>query len=271
MTLAACWKTCLDVVVPPVCLLCGDDHECSDLCVRCDQLLARSWPPLTQACGFCGMPRPSQSALLAGSGETLSAASAFATDRCGSCSSQPFAFDSVVPLAVYQGPVREAVVAAKLAANRGLAMALGVRLARKAASHHQWLQARGAAVPEVVTYVPTSLWRRIQRGGAGGAASIAAAVSETLELPLAGLLRQTRRIAKQSLLPDEQRHANVRGAFATRRPLPWTASPAIAQRHILLVDDVLTTGSTATEIAAVLKRAGAASVHLAVIARAVRR
>lgn len=272
MTLAAYWKTCLDVVMPPVCLLCGDDHERSDLCLRCDQLLNHSWPPLAQACRFCGLPRPS-SAALSGKQPRVSSSvrPSFAAAPCHSCPAEPFAFDSVVPLAVYHGPVREAVVAAKLAVNSGLAAALGVRLAHRVSEYQQWLRERGEPVPDLVTYVPTPLLRRIQRGGAGGAACIAAAVSEQLHLPLAGLLRQTRRIAKQSLLPDAQRHENVHGAFAVQRSGRWNALPTIAQRHILLVDDVLTTGSTAAEIATVLKQAGAASVHLAVIARAVRR
>ncbi len=272
MSFTAYWKTCLDLVVPPVCLLCGDDNESSDLCLRCDRLLNHSWPPLAQACRFCGMPRPSENALLGERSPELPMASpAFADAPCGSCPPDRFAFDSVVPLAIYQGPVREAVVAAKLAANTGLAAALGVRLANKVSRYHQWLQERGEPVPDLITYVPTSLLRRIERGGSGGAACIAAAVSRQLRLPAVGLLRQTRPISKQSLLPDDQRHENVRGAFATKRSYAWKASPAIKDRHILLIDDVLTTGSTAAEVAGVLKRAGAASVHLAVIARAVRR
>jgi len=272
MNPTAYWKTCLDLVVPPVCLLCGDDNEQSDLCLRCDRLVTRSWPPLAEACRFCGMPRPSQAALLGGQpSDAQPARPAFAVDRCDACPAEPLAFDSVVPLAIYQGPVREAVVAAKLAANSGLATALGVRLAEKVSAYHQWLQMRGEPVPDWITYVPTSLLRRIQRGGAGGAACIAAAVSRQLQIPVAGLLRQTRRIAKQSLLPDDRRHENVRGAFALQRRRVWNRLPAVASRHILLIDDVLTTGSTAAEIAATLKQAGAASVHLAVIARAVRR
>lgn len=272
MTLAAYWKTCLDVVMPPVCLLCGDDNETNDLCWRCDQWLSRSWPPLAQACRFCGMPRPSASALrgqrVAGPQPTPSA---FPAERCGSCPTEPFAFDSVVPLAIYQGPVREAVVAAKLAAHAGLATALGRRLAHKVSAYHQWLREHGEPVPDLITYVPTSLLRRVQRGGTGGAACVAAAVSEQLQIPVAAVLRQTRRIAKQSLLPDDLRHENVRGAFALKRSVFWNATPIIANRHLLLIDDVLTTGSTAAEIATVLKQAGAASVHLSVIARAVRR
>lgn len=222
------------------------------MCRRCDHLLCGSWPPLVVACRFCGMPRPRPPV------PPLD-------QPCASCPAQGFAFDSVTPLAIYQGPVREAVVAAKRASNAALAAALGVRLARRLHA------ASGQPQPDMVTFVPTPLLKRLQRGGLSGAASIAAAVGQSLSIPTVGILRQTRRIAKQSLLPDQQRHQNVLDAFAIKRSYAWRPRPELRNRHILLIDDVLTTGSTASEVSRVLKRSGAASVHLAVVARAVRR
>jgi predicted amidophosphoribosyltransferase len=63
-------------------------------------------------------------------------------------------------------------------------------------------------------------------------------------------------------LPPKERRSNVRGAFECRADL--------SGKRILLVDDVLTTGATANECARVLKLHGAASVTVAVVARALR-
>ncbi len=252
MTIPACWRTCLDVVLPPLCLLCGGENQGGDLCPRCDQLLKLSWPPLVVACRFCGMPRPR------GAAPPLDQA-------CTVCPTGGFPFDAVTPLAIYQGAVREAVVAAKQARSAALARALGVRLAQRL------LNPRPTPWPDLVTFIPTPLLKRLQRGGTSGAAAIAMAVGQRLGIPTVGVLEQTRRIAKQSLLPDEQRYQNVLAAFAIKRSYAWKPTLDLRDRHILLIDDVLTTGSTASEVAAVLKRAGAASVHVAVVARAVRR
>jgi len=64
-------------------------------------------------------------------------------------------------------------------------------------------------------------------------------------------------------LSAEARQANVRGAFSVRRPR------LVAGRHVILVDDVLTTGSTVAACALCLKRAGASTVGVLTVARAV--
>lgn len=75
------------------------------------------------------------------------------------------------------------------------------------------------------------------------------------------LIRQ-RNTLPQARLPPSRRFANVRGAFRIRRP------DAVRGARVLLVDDVLTTGATCSEAAKMLKQAGAASVAVAVVARA---
>jgi predicted amidophosphoribosyltransferase len=242
----------LDVILPPSCLFCGDDLHRGDLCGRCDALLARSWPPLATPCRLCGLPRPS---------EPLQAPE----QPCGSCPKKRFPFDGVIPLAVYQGAVREAVVASKRPEHAVLAHSLGLRLGAK-------IKDSGFENAfDRVTFVPSHAIRRIFRGGPSGVQHIAAAVGESLTTPMTDLLQATRWTGKQSLLPDELRPLNVRGAFRLKRCYVWKSLPDLRDQHILLVDDVLTTGSTATEATLMLKDAGAATVRLAVVARAVRR
>jgi len=80
-------------------------------------------------------------------------------------------------------------------------------------------------------------------------------------LPWAPVLRRTRPTRAQSELPADRRRGNVRGAFRLQRLPPGT-------RHVALVDDVMTTGSTLDECARVLKRAGVERVDVWVLARA---
>jgi len=80
----------------------------------------------------------------------------------------------------------------------------------------------------------------------------------------ATLLIRTRETTSQTGLTRAQRRANLRGAFAVQRP------EKLRGRRILLVDDVMTTGSTASECARVLLRGGAKEVFVATVARATR-
>jgi predicted amidophosphoribosyltransferase len=101
------------------------------------------------------------------------------------------------------------------------------------------------------------------RRGTNEAAVLSQVVADHLRLPEAGdLLVCRRHIQQQHELNTADRRKNVRGAFRKS----WGYD--IHDARILLVDDVLTTGATANEIARVLCAAGAASVSVAVVCRA---
>jgi predicted amidophosphoribosyltransferase len=124
-------------------------------------------------------------------------------------------------------------------------------------------------LPNRVTFVPSHISRQMTRGGTS-ARVIAQGVACVLNTPCEGLIRLTRRIKKQAWLDDTQRIQNVRNAFLPRRQLWMSRRLSLSNEHIMLVDDVLTTGATANEIARVLKQLGARKVTLAVIARTIR-
>lgn len=119
--------------------------------------------------------------------------------------------------------------------------------------------APGASEPVLV---PIPLHRRrLRERGYDQALELARPLSRQLRLPLLdhGLIR-VRDTAAQSLLDAGQRRRNLRGAFAWRPGLPLPA-------HIVLVDDVMTTGATLHSAAAALRRAGAQRVDAWVCAR----
>jgi ComF family protein len=119
----------------------------------------------------------------------------------------------------------------------------------------------GIAVPQAVVPVPLHPRRRRERGY-DQALLLARVLARHFRCRLtAGALVRTRYTSQQSLLPVTQRWDNVRGVFAVAKP------KLVADRSLLLVDDVLTTGMTAEECAKALKKAGAARVEVLALAR----
>jgi len=111
----------------------------------------------------------------------------------------------------------------------------------------------------VVTFVPADPLRRLRRGHRP-AADLARLLGARWELPVEDLLAR-KPGSPQRGLSLVARRANVRGAFHA------TAS---APPRVLLVDDVYTSGATASEAASALRKAGARQVHVAAFARATR-
>lgn len=117
---------------------------------------------------------------------------------------------------------------------------------------------------DVIVPVPMHWWRKWRRGF-NQAELLAREVSKRSGFPMAWALRRTRHRAPQAGLSNRERRTNVRGVFAVSDP------SVVAGRRVLLVDDVVTTGSTAAACARVLKEAGAVRVALLTLARADRR
>jgi ComF family protein len=123
--------------------------------------------------------------------------------------------------------------------------------------------APGVRSHAVVVPVPTTARRR-RRRGYNQAELLAKRVASARGLPLVEALARTSEGVSQTALTPAARRENVRGVFS---PVRGAAAP-VAAAHVLLVDDVLTTGATAGEAASALAGAGAASVTLLAFARA---
>ncbi|MBZ5608668.1 MAG: ComF family protein [Acidobacteriia bacterium] len=113
--------------------------------------------------------------------------------------------------------------------------------------------------------VPMPLhWRKRWRRGFNQAALLAREIGRRSHVPVAHLLRRVRNTAAQAGLTNAKRRLNVSGAFRA-------SGRALNGKRVLLIDDVMTTGATASACARALKRAGAAEVTLLTLARADRR
>jgi predicted amidophosphoribosyltransferase len=111
----------------------------------------------------------------------------------------------------------------------------------------------------VMAFVPGDPDRRLKRGHA--AERLAAELEVRWSVPCEPLLRRTRGSARQRGLGQAERRRNVAGAFLVRARVP---------PHVVLVDDVYTTGATAAAAAAALRKGGARRVEVATFARTIR-
>jgi len=227
-------------------------------CAACDAVLDRPldgpvcsacWgrlrPVAPPACYVCGQPLPSW--------RTIS----LATERCAACRRRPPAFDRGAVACDYEGELRAIIHAFKYHGRRSLARPLG-----------RFLREAGRAVldgADAVVPVPLHPWKRLHRGF-----NQSADLARTLGLPVRPVLLRSRATRAQAGLSPGQRRRNVAGAFTLA---PWRRRPpdAVANRILVLVDDVMTTGATLDACARVLKRAGAHEVRTLTLARALPR
>lgn len=179
------------------------------------------------------------------------------TGYCSSCAQRGYRFHETRTIGLYRGPLQQAVRALKHPGQEALALALG-----------HWLGAKIGQQPwahPIDFIVPTPMhWTRRWQRGANNPELLCEALSGSLGRPWYGdLIRFRRATRKQGTLVPTERIRNVRGAFGV------TAAYVVDGAHVLLVDDVMTTGATLNEITKTLLKAGAARVSVAVVARAV--
>jgi ComF family protein len=173
---------------------------------------------------------------------------------CWGCRDDRFHFDSAFRLGPYDGRLRDVILVMKGRDGEPVAESVG----RLWAGHHAD-RFRGLGV-NVVIPVPLHWWRRFRRGY-NQSETVAAVAAQLLGVEhQPRWLRRTRPTASQIGRSKSERRTNVRGAFRSGR------SARLAGTTVLLIDDVLTTGSTASEAARALKAGGARAVHVAVLA-----
>lgn len=228
----------LDLLLPPCCPLCTVQLPTDNNDVFCPACLMQLTPLPAAACRRCAHPYASDE-----SDDHL----------CGRCLAETKpGFNRVIPAGLLDGSLQEAVHQFKYRDRIDLDRPLGDLLTR---------QLRAAMIDcDLIVPVPLHYLRLRQRTY-NQSLLLARQLARSQQRPVDyRLLQRTRATVPQQGLDAAARQRNLRGAFVATR--------ALAGEHVLLIDDVLTTGATARECGRVLQAAGAAAVTVAVVARA---
>lgn len=241
------WLTIgLSGLFPPVCILCGDAgddsavdgaspgrHGALDLCPACRASLSENH----LACARCALPLP---------------AGTPPGSVCGHCRRRTPGFDRLQAGFRYQAPIDQLITGLKYAGQLSHAPVLGRLLAERID-----LSADG---PQLLLPAPLHP-RRLRERGFNQAAELTRVLAAELALPWStGHFVRIRHTEPQAGLDRRARRRNLRRAFRWRGPIDDLSRVAV-------IDDVVTTGTTAEEMARALKRAGISRVEVWAVAR----
>ena len=227
LTITGIGRAALDLFYPPRCVLCGAGGPF--ICTKCRDGLPRADG---LRCDACWLPK---------------------VDYCFTCAERPLAFDRLRSVCRYEGQARSLVHKLKFGYQSCLAEPLAAEM--------QPLLA--AADPDADLLVPVPMpGRRERERGFNQSHLLAKHIATRAGLPVVQALSRSRDSGTQvSSSTAEERWRRVRGAFAIKQ------LDAIANRRIVLIDDVATTGATLDACARVLLDAGASSVSALTFAR----
>ncbi len=230
----------LDVLLPPMCAQCGDSvSRQGQLCAACFQALDFITEPL---CRRCGIPFATQ-------------AEAGAARMCQSCSTAPPLWHQARAAFLYNEAAKNLILPFKHDDRGDLAAVIALHMHRAGAA----LLARADLLVPVPLHRSRLLHRRFNQ-----AAILAHELGRRTNLPvLPDGLQRTHATTPLGGLSAAERAETLRGTIAARK----TRRASIAGRRIVLVDDVLTSGATASACALALLDAGAANIDVLVASR----
>jgi ComF family protein len=227
------------LLYPPACTICFASVAAGEyLCAECDAKITHIVPPF---CAKCSEP-------FAGA-----ISSAF---TCANCAHRTLHFDAAVAAYRSRGIVRRVILDFKY--GRQIHLRHPVARWLVAALDDDRLRGRHF---NIIIPVPLHPARERQRGF-NQAGLLAELLSAHMSIQARPALKRIRYTTTQTAFDRAERMENLHGAFRLRK------NADVRDLHVLLIDDVLTTGSTLSECARVLKEAGARSVHAATAARA---
>lgn len=221
--------------LPPACLACGTSLSTDDaFCVPCRAALPRLGP----CCVRCAIPLPDTGA----------------ERSCGRCLARPPHFDRACAVYRYATPIDRLVQGFKYCRRLDWGRVLGTALIEHLRDARE--------LPDAIVPVPLHR-RRLRERGYNQSLELARPIGRALDIPvLAFAVRRVRPTPAQAGMNRDQRRRNVRNAFDVVQP------HHVLDRHIAIIDDVMTSGHTADALARALKRAGARRISVWVVARA---
>lgn len=236
----------VDLVYPPVCLLCETELSVGALCHKCVQDFQPVHPPFCDRCG-----------------EPISVGKIV----CRRCEVGPGpAYDWAQAPFQYDGPMLRAIHRFKYDGKTALAEPLGLLLSQSLDVKTSLVDPdRDPGLPLFDLLIPVPLHgSRLRRRGFNQAERIALVVARERGLTLeTNAIRRVRATRTQTAMSEAKRAANMRGAF-------HVADPGLIERKsILVIDDVLTSTNTAREVARTIAGAGATRVCVLALARSV--
>ena len=235
------WQALLDFFFPPRCSFCGEKGEAQNPAGVCSTCISQLPEVTHPRCPRCG----------------LGFASDFGSDHlCSDCLTGNGHFAKARAFAHYEGILPGIISRFKYRGDSRLAKPLGDLLAG--------YEDPDFSFHDDLLVIPVPLHpRRLRQRGFNQSLLLARRISRRHSLPLDfTALRRIRATAPQTELSAAERQKNIRGAFAVCQ------ERAVAEKAILLIDDVFTTGSTVEECAKVLLKAGAKRVDVLTLARA---
>jgi ComF family protein len=228
-------KTIQSKLYPQNCLLCGaaaDFETC--FCQTCYDSL----PFNRHACPYCALPLP----------PTLPR-----DTRCGACINKQLPFDSCITALRYEPPFNRLISRLKFHQQLHLAEPLAKLLIERLDDQPER--------PELILPIPLHQ-RRLRERGFNQAHELGRVVARHYRIPLdSRLVKRTRETKAQSDLGEKERRRNLRNAFRVYGSLNGA--------RVAILDDVITTGSTITEMSKTLRRSGAAVITVWALARTV--
>src|SRR5207302_4555483 len=232
-------EAAVSLLYPPVCTICGGNVRAGDyLCNQCEAKVVRIVAPFCQKCS-----EPFEGSIT----------SEF---TCANCAHRTIYFDAAVSAYRGRGIVRQIIHEFKYGRQIHLRHLVG-RWLNSALDDERLRQSHF----DVIVPVPLHPTRQRERGF-NQASLLAELLSAQTSSPARPFLERIRYTTTQTALDRSERMENLHNAFRLRK------NADVRGLRVLLIDDVLTTGSTLSECARVLKRAGAISVHAATAARA---
>ncbi len=236
------WPRQLLNTLPCTCQICARPAA-SLFCAQCQLQLAHN----DRCCVQCAEELPA----------TQGQAKAPQSQHCGRCISNPPPFQRTLFAYDYDGPIPKLIQRFKYSE----ALILNQLLADMIVNS---LKEYAFPLPDALIPVPLHPVRLKQRGF-NQSLELAIRVGKTLNIPVhAALLIRTRNTPNQSGLDHKAREQNIRGAFRFQADKGKTH---FAGKHLAIVDDVITTGSTAREVAKALKSSGAARISVIAVAK----